>query len=130
MRLYFLWLLLIPLFVLNACASNNNQTLSIDTTDFAFTPNQWTVNAGQRITLKLTNQSGSEHEWVLLKKGEEVTMPFDADDEARIEFESEVEPGNVKISFFPAPDEAGLYRIVCGIPGHLEAGMEGTLTVK
>lgn len=130
MRLYFLFLLPILLFALNGCALSNNQTLSIDTTDFAFTPNQWTVNAGQRVTLKLANQSGSEHEWVLLKEGEEVTMPFDADDEARIEFESEVEPGNVKISFFPAPTKAGLYRIVCGIPGHLEAGMEGTLVVR
>ncbi len=130
MRFSLLWLSLFFLLAVYGCNANTNQTLSIDVSDFAFTPNTWTVNAGERVTLKLTNQSSNEHEWVLLKKGEEVTIPFDEDDEARIAFESEVEPGNVKISFFPAPKQAGLYRIVCGIPGHLEAGMEGTLVVK
>ncbi len=88
------------------------------------------MRAGERATLRMMNESNEEHEWVLLKEGAQVTMPFDADDEAQIAFESEVEPGSAKVSFFTAPATPGVYRIVCGLPGHLEQGMEGTLVVQ
>jgi len=112
------------------CGQNNAQTISTNTTDFSFTPNVWNVRVGERVTLRMMNESNTEHEWVLLQQGAQVTMPFDADDEARIAFESEVEPGSAKVSFFTAPAQAGTYRIVCGLPGHLEQGMEGTLIVQ
>ncbi len=118
------------LLFLTACAQNGGQTISLTANDYSFTPNTWTVNAGERVTLRMINQSNNEHEWVLLKEGEQVTVPFDEDDEARIAFESEVEPGSAKVSFFTAPATPGVYRIVCGIAGHLENGMEGTLVVK
>ena len=113
-----------------ACNQTGVQTFSFSAKDYAFVPNTWTVRAGERVTLRMFNESNNEHEWVLLKQGENVTMPFDDDDEARIAFESEVEPGQVKVSFFTAPTTPGTYRIVCGIAGHLENGMEGTLVVQ
>lgn len=118
------------LLVSTACAQNGGQTISLTANDYSFAPNSWTVKAGERVTLRIMNESNNEHEWVLLKEGEQVTMPFDKDDEARIAFESEVEPGSAKVSFFTAPALPGVYRIVCGIAGHLENGMEGTLIVK
>jgi uncharacterized cupredoxin-like copper-binding protein len=122
--------LLIPLLLIVSCSQNNGPTLAITVRDFLFEPNSWSVKAGERVTLRMVNESNSEHEWILLKTGEAVTLPFDNDDEARIAFESEVEPGNAKVSFFRAPEAPGVYRIVCGIPGHLENGMQGTLVVK
>jgi uncharacterized cupredoxin-like copper-binding protein len=130
MRILIFALTSLSLFALDSCGGQTTPTLSITTTDFAFTPNTWTVNADERVTLRLTNQSNTEHEWVLLKAGAQVTLPFDDDDEARIEFESEVKPGAVKVSFFRAPAKPGVFRIVCGIAGHLEAGMQGTLIVN
>ncbi|MDL1944781.1 hypothetical protein FBQ99_20840, partial [Chloroflexi bacterium CFX2] len=35
---------------------------------------------------------------------------------------------SVELSF-TAPDQPGTYQIVCGMPGHLQAGMVGTLEV-
>lgn len=119
---------IIPL--IQACGQNGIQTLSATARDYSYSPGSWTVQAGQRVSLRMVNESNNEHEWVLLKQNEQVTLPFDADDETRIDFESEVEPGNAKVSLFTAPVKAGRYRIVCGIPGHLEQGMEGTLVVQ
>lgn len=115
--------------VLAACGSSKD-SISVTTTDFQFDPNNWSVSAGNEVELTLTNNGSVEHEWVLLKQGTSVTPPFDEDDEDKVFWEMEAEPGETKTESFTAPSEPGTYNIVCGITGHLEQGMEGTLTVK
>jgi len=66
----------------------------------------------------------------LLKKGTSVTMPFDDDDEDKVFWEIEAEPGQTKTEAFTAPTEAGTYTVVCGTPAHLEQGMAATLVVN
>jgi plastocyanin len=117
------------LFGLTACGGNSN-TITVTTTDFKYDPQTWTVSAGQAVTLTFTNKGATEHEWVLLKKGTTVTLPFDADDEDKVFWEIEAQPGGTKTETFTAPSEAGTYTVVCGTPGHLEQGMEATLVVK
>lgn len=50
-------------------------------------------------------------------------MLFDDDDEDKIEFEVEVEPGGAKVGFFKAP-APGTYVNMCGAKGHLESGQK------
>jgi plastocyanin len=104
--------------------------IEVTTTDFAFSPTNWTVPAGQSVSLTLVNNGTQEHEWVIVKKGQEVTIPFDDDDEEKVFWEIEAEPGETATGTFTAPAEAGEYTIVCGVEGHLEAGMRGSLTVR
>jgi len=115
--------------VLVACGASKD-TLSVTTYDFQFSPDQWSVKAGNEVELTLENKGSQEHEWVLLKQGTSVTMPFDEDDEDKVFWEMEAEPGETKTESFTAPSEPGTYTIVCGIGGHLEEGMQGTLTVE
>lgn len=117
------------LFALTACGGNSN-TIAVTTTDFKFDPQTWTVSAGKAVTLTLTNKGANEHEWVVLKQGTTVTQPFDADDEDKVFWEVEAQPGETKTETFTAPSEAGTYTIVCGIAGHLEQGMQASLVVK
>lgn len=105
-------------------------SISADLTDFQFTPKSWEVPAGSEVTLTLTNNGTVEHEWVLFEKGYEVSMPFDDNDEGHIYWEGEVEAGESETFTFTAPSDPGTYQIVCGIPGHIESGMTGTLTVR
>lgn len=128
----YLWLVpIVCLLLLNAaCSANNASVITTTTHDYEYAPATWTVRAGERVTLRMINEGNYEHEWALLKAGEEVTIPFDDDDEERVAFESEVEPAQSKASFFVAPAEPGIYRVVCGVPGHLELGMHGTLVVQ
>jgi plastocyanin len=105
-------------------------TIDVTATDFAFTPNTWSVPAGSTVTVNLTNNGTQEHEWVLLKPGTEVTVPFDDDDEAKVFWEIEAEDGQTVSGSFTAPADAGTYTVVCGVPAHIESGMQGTLTVR
>jgi uncharacterized cupredoxin-like copper-binding protein len=115
--------------VLAACAGGPEK-ISVTTTDFKFEPTTWTVSAGKEVEFTIKNDGSLEHEWVLIKKGQEVTIPFDADDEDKVFWEIEAQPGETKTETFTAPSEPGTYSIVCGTAGHLEQGMDGTLTVK
>jgi uncharacterized cupredoxin-like copper-binding protein len=116
--------------ILAACGGNSKNAISVTTTDFKFEPANWTVTAGQPVSLTLKNKGALEHEWVLIKKGMDVTMPFDDDDEAKVFWEIEAKPGETKTETFTAPSEAGTYEVVCGTPAHLEQGMAATLVVK
>jgi uncharacterized cupredoxin-like copper-binding protein len=42
---------------------------------------------------------------------------------------AEVKAGG-KLELFVIPTKAGTFKIVCAIPGHEQAGMVGTITVK
>lgn len=111
------------------CAKNYSTELAIDMMEFQFNPEEFTVPAGQEITVDLSNSGAVEHEIVIIMLGEEVTMPFSDDDEDKIYWEHELAAGGAETVTFTAPTEPGEYHIVCGIPGHMEGGMTGKLLV-
>jgi len=129
-KFVFLFIVLIGVFALSACGASGPEKISVTTTDFKFEPTSWTVSAGNEVELTLTNDGTLEHEWVIIKQGMEVTIPFDEDDEDKVYWEMEAQPGDTNTETFTAPSEAGTYTVVCGIPAHLEQGMTGTLIVK
>jgi plastocyanin len=105
-------------------------TLTAEMKDFAYVPNQWSVPAGAQVTLNVKNTGSQVHEWVIIKKGETVDVPWGASDESKIVWElDDIQPGESKTATFTAPTEPGDYQIVCGTPAHIEQGMKGTLTV-
>jgi uncharacterized cupredoxin-like copper-binding protein len=115
--------------LLSACGGNGPANLNVVATDFAFTPAELTVAAGEEVSLTLTNNGSVEHEWVIMEAGYRMTTPFDDDDEPHVYWEGAVAAGESMTFAFTAPSEPGEYQVVCGIPGHVEAGMTGTLTV-
>lgn len=127
-RLAALTFLVLGALLLAGCGPGKSE-ISVETSDFEFTPNSWPVRAGSEVTLTITNSGTQEHEWVILNLGEEVTLPFDEDDEDKVFWEAEIQPGQTQIFTFAAPEEPGDYTIVCGLPGHLEQGMQGVLQV-
>ena len=123
-------LLIICSFVLSACGSAKYSTkLKVTLAEFSYTPKEFSIPAGKDITLAITNTGAIEHEFVIMKKGTAVTPPFDADDEPNVFWEVEVTPGKSESVTFTSPPDAGEYQVVCGTPGHFEAGMTGKLMV-
>ena len=120
---------LIPLFQL-ALGESTEQTIEVTTKGFQFEPNTWTITSGQKVTLRITNPTVQEHEWVLLKEGTKITLPFGEDDEDKVYWEIEAKAGEIKRGTFTSPLEPGKYDIVCGKPRHIERGMKGTLIIK
>src|SRR5512143_3055225 len=114
---------------LAGCSSG--PTISVVIQDFSYTPNTFTVPAGATVTLRATNAGSVEHEFAIMKKGTSVTPPFGDKDEGNIFWElDEIQPGSTKTATFTAPTEPGDYEVICGLAGHIEHGMVGTLTVK
>lgn len=116
--------------ILSACgAGGPTTTINVTMTDFKFEPMEFTVPAGQEITLNATNSGAVKHEFVIFNLGTDAGEKFGDEDEGNIYWEVEVEPGQSSTMTFTAPTEPGEYAVTCGIEGHLEAGMNGKLTV-
>ena len=116
--------------ILTACGGSGPTTdLKVDLTDFAFSPNKFTVPAGQVITFTATNSGAVVHEFIIMKYDTTVGKDYGEEDIPNIYWKVEVEPGGSVTTTFIAPSQAGDYQVVCGTPGHFMAGMVATLTV-
>ena len=117
--------------VLTACGGGPKAStdLKVAFTDFTFTPTTFTIPAGKEITLTATNNGKVVHEFVIMKAGTAVSIPFGDDDEGNIYWEVEAEPGKTVTGTFTAPSEPGEYQLICGTEGHVEAGMMGKVIV-
>ena len=115
--------------LLSACGPSK-VTIDMNMTDYSFDPATIEVSPGAEVTVNLTNSGTLEHEMVIMVLGQEVSAPFDDNDEGNIFWEAELEPGDSATVTFTAPTEPGVYQMVCGTPAHFEQGMVGTFTVK
>jgi len=104
--------------------------VNVTATDFRFAPQQWHVDAQKEISLSMTNKGIQDHEWVILKSGTNVTLPFNEDDEEKVYWEIETGPAATIHAMFVSPTQPGTYTIVCGKPRHIERGMTATLVVE
>ena len=118
----------VALLVLVACGPKT-ATLRIETQDFKFGPDHWSVPAGSKVTLTMNNTGALDHTWIIMKKGASASTPFGAKDEPNVFWKGLVKPGETQTFTFDAPTDPGEYEVVCGEPAHLEQGMKGTLTV-
>jgi uncharacterized cupredoxin-like copper-binding protein len=98
-------------------------------TDFAFNPNEFIVPAGQDITLKVTHNGTMEHSFIVMKYATDAGEVFDDSDKTNVYWEVDLQPGDSETVLFRAPTTPGTYQIICGMPGHLQSGMIGSLIV-
>ncbi len=92
-----------------------------------YTPSQWRIPGGQEITLALTNATAEEGEWALFI--DPPTEPYSADDEPNLILKFTVPPNQSKTVTFTAPAAPGEYSVASTIPGQLEAGLAGKITI-
>ncbi|HEY5054215.1 MAG TPA: plastocyanin/azurin family copper-binding protein [Solirubrobacterales bacterium] len=88
--------------------------LSADPTQLAFNTKTLTSKPG-KVTIDFDNPSALQHDVVIEKDGKEIAGT------------SLIAEGKASVTADLAP---GTYTFLCNVPGHAEAGMEGTLTVK
>jgi len=90
--------------------------LAVTATEFKYAPKDVAAAAGD-ITFNVANKGTVEHNFVVEDPKGKVLKEVDS-----------IQPGKsvqVKVNL-----KAGKYAIVCTVPGHREAGMVATLTVK
>ncbi len=129
-------ILLLAVF-LSACASGSSSTqVTVTLKEFAFEPASISVSAGQPVEITLINAGAVEHDFAI-----EVIPVEDVSTEgsmsghdmsaqhAEFDLHTATGPGETSILKF-TPTQPGTYKIICSVPGHLEAGMTGELIVK
>lgn len=115
-------------FVLPSC-SGASRTVDLTLSDYHFEPETFTVPAGEEITVNIDNEGFVSHQFVIFKLGMDAGGKIGPEDQDKIYWRFEVLPGHSDSATFIAPSEPGQYFITCGIFGHLEAGMSGSLIV-
>jgi plastocyanin len=88
--------------------------LSADPTQLAFNTKTLTSKPG-KVTIDFENPSAIQHDVVIEQNGKEIAGT------------SLIAEGKASVTANLAP---GTYTFLCNVPGHAEAGMEGTLTVR
>lgn len=88
--------------------------LAADPTQIAFDTTSLTSKPG-KVTIDFTNPATLEHDVAIEQNGEEIAVS------------ETIGKGKTSVTADLAP---GTYTFLCTVPGHAEAGMEGTLTVR
>jgi len=123
-----LFLLFTIVLQLTAC-NNSATTINVTLSDYSYTPDTFTVPAGKEITLNMTNQGFVSHTFIIFKFGTDAGTKYGPEDEENIYWKVEILPGKSATAKFTAPTEPGEYYVTCGLGGHHEVGMVGTLIV-
>lgn len=85
---------------------------ALTTAQVRFDQTELRATAGDAVALRLENQDGSGHSFDIDELDVHVSMP----------------PGEPALALF-TPTMPGTYTFYCGVPGHRQAGMVGTLVV-
>lgn len=136
-RLWGYWLAVA--LTLAACTGQGNPPaetqITLEVTDFLFTPDNLEVTAGQPVKLTLHNASVLEHDFSIV----EIPLVGTAEETGGMEHDmgdTAAEPelhvavgGGQSASLEFTPTKPGTYDFWCTVSGHKEAGMTGTLVV-
>ena len=131
MKKYIFLLTVIACLALSSCGDGGPSTnINVVMTDFQFTPNTFTVPAGEEITVHVVSSGAVVHNFVIMKLGETAGDSFDEDDQENVYWEvRDIPPNGEETTTFIAPSEPGEYQIVCRTEGHILSGMLGKLIV-
>ena len=109
----------------------------VEMTNFAFTPNIIEVNAGEVLEIAIQNVEPVLHDFTIDNIDADVHVSYlgGTGEHAHVEAQLDAdvhfaltEPGSGVVHL--KINEPGEYTFYCSVPGHREAGMEGTLTVR
>lgn len=98
----------------NQASGGETLRLSASPSKIAFDKTQLSAEAGQ-VTIDFDNPSALEHDIAIEQGGKQIAVS------------PRIAEGETSVS---ANLQPGTYTFLCTVPGHAEAGMEGTLVVK
>jgi uncharacterized cupredoxin-like copper-binding protein len=127
------------LILLAACAAQPAQPstdITVEMTDFAYSPSSITVPVGEPVTLTIKNIGNVEHDFVVEKIDATTKVIQDSGSDAHhahgeeqnYDLHISADAGETSVLQL-AVSEPGTYKVFCTVEGHEEAGMIGELTV-
>ncbi|NOK58877.1 MAG: auracyanin [Chloroflexi bacterium AL-W] len=147
-RFGFFSALIAALFILAACgngggggAASTEHTIASDPSGFAYQQTEVAVPVGEQISVTFENASNVEHNWVLVRGGEDVAQTVNTEgnaaggptylpeDQSNIIAATAMLEGGSNETITFTIDEPDDYRYICTFPGHYPT-MAGTLTAQ
>lgn len=132
-------LLVVSAIVLAACSagpSKPSTEVTVEMSDFAYSPVSLTVPAGQPVEFTLKNVGNIEHDFVVEEIDATTDLVQDSGSEMHHahgeeqKYDLHVSAGAGDTSVFQLTvAKPGTYEIFCSVEGHKEAGMIGKLNV-
>jgi uncharacterized cupredoxin-like copper-binding protein len=133
-------MVVLAIVLLSACsagkASKPASAVTVEMSDFAYSPASMVVPAGQSVTFTIKNVGNIEHDFVVEKIDATTDVVQDSGSEAHHahgqeqNYDLHVSAGAGETSVFQLTvAEPGTYKVFCSVEGHEEAGMVGELTV-
>lgn len=127
------------LMVLSACSAGQAKPatdVTVEMTDFAYSPAAITIPAGEPVTLTIKNAGNIEHDFVVEKIDATTDMLQDSGSEAHhahgeeqnYDLHVSANAGETSVLELTV-SEPGTYEVFCSVQGHKEAGMIGKLNV-
>jgi plastocyanin len=95
-----------------AAGQGAGEVFEVESYDIYFEPDELSIPADTDVTVRLPNAGAAQHNFSIDELGISV----------------DIAPGATEETVINAP--AGEYEYYCNVPGHKQAGMEGTLTVQ
>ena len=89
------------------------ETVNISIRDFAFDPSEIRAKAGQKVTLRITNNGSLSHNYTITELDEKANVGSGSTEDLEITF-----------------PEPGRYQFLCTLPGHADKGMTGQIIVE
>lgn len=133
-------LVVTSLILLSACAAAPSKPatdVTVEMTDFAYSPSSITVPVGKPVTFTVKNTGNIEHDFVVEKIDAATTLVHDSGSEAHHahgeeqNYDLHVSAGAGETSVFQLTiTEPGTYKVFCSVEGHEAAGMVGELIVR
>lgn len=114
------------------------QTVEVTMADNSFTPSKVTVPSGTEITFRFINEGAIDHEALIGTETEQADHEMemsggrdmgDMDHGTGTSEALTVQPGGTE-TIVRTFDSPGTHLIGCHVPGHYDAGMKATVTVK
>lgn len=90
-----------------------SKTFQVEVTEYHFSPATFAVNAGDTIRFEIRNTGKETHEFEL----------------PDLKLETVIPPGD-RVTLTVPKTAAGLYKVQCDLPGHIDKGMTGELLVR
>jgi len=129
----------VSLIVLAACSAQQAKPatdVTVEMTDFAYSPSAITVPEGQPVTLTVENTGNIEHDFVVEKIDVTTNAVQDSGSDMHHahgeeqNYDLHISAGAGETSVFQLTvSEPGTYQVFCSVEGHKEAGMIGELIV-
>ncbi|MDO8436206.1 MAG: cupredoxin domain-containing protein [bacterium] len=102
------------IFELDKAGDSVVEEITVVGNDFSFSPSQITVKSGKRVKIIFENKGNVSHNLVIEGLGV-TTKTIGSGQKDVVEFTASIQ---------------GKFDIICSVPGHKEAGMEGSLIVE